>query len=41
MVRNTAAIRTATPVKYLLITVEVNTFEKVGFGDIKNPETVC
>ena len=38
---NTAAIWTTAPLHYLLITVEGITLEKVAFGDIQNPETVC
>ena len=38
---NTAAIWTTAPLHYLLITVEGITLERVAFGDIQNPETVC
>ena len=38
---NTAAIWTAAPVEYLLISVEKIMLEKVAFSDIKNPKTFC
>ena len=40
MGRNTVAIRTATSLQYLIITVKVDALEKVSFSDTENPRTV-
>ena len=41
MGRNTAAIRIAGPLQYLLITVKVPALEKVSFSDTQIPKDVC
>ena len=41
MGENTVAIRMATSLQYLLITVKVVALEKVSFSDTQNPKTVC
>ena len=38
--RNTLAIRTTTPLQYLIITVKVVPPEKLSFSDTQNPKTV-
>ena len=41
MSRNSVAMWMAAPLRYLLITMEIITLEKVSFSDIENPKTVC
>ena len=38
--RNTLAVRTTTPLQYLIITVKVVPPEKLFFSDTQNPKTV-
>ena len=41
MGRNTLAMWSTAPLPYLLMTVDVNTLEKVSFSNVQNPKTVC